>query len=417
MLGRLGTRIAVIEPAPVGLLRAARAPRTGTARLEAVPAVLPRREAGDRHGGRRAISRSSGTPSTCPGEEDGRDPGRLLDTLDAGAARRITVPIDTVVIHGRPDLTLTIDHESFRQRTGARLVRCASPDYDLASAALGVALNNPLTEATGHDLARDFKPAVPIRDIFPWAELVLQGALIGGVSLFLSGAAADVETRFGAAGPRLATFTWLKDQDQGKLDAEKKLLEERIKAIEAFQKTRVDWSTQLRTIAADVPETTIITSLTGDGEARGSRQGKPGKAKKQLVVNFVTPLAEDGAMPGEIDQFISALRDEPSILRHFPTSKSPACVPVQPRTARRKWPSTALSAFPRPSRSRAGTTQVSYDTPAVPVPVRPTTMSEKTSGSSLEKLGSDAAPRPDQATVCSRTSSFSPPGTSASTAP
>ena len=114
---------------------------------------------------------------------------------------------------------------------------------------------------------------MPIREIFPWAELVLQGALIGGVSLFLSGAAADVETRYRSRRAEAAAFTWLKDQDQGKLDAEKKLLEERIKTIEAFQKTRVDWSTQLRTIAADTPETTVITSLTGDGEVEAPGKG------------------------------------------------------------------------------------------------------------------------------------------------
>src|SRR5208283_2362697 len=77
--------------------------------------------------------------------------------------------------------------------------------------------------------------------------------------------------------------------------------------LEAFQQTRMGWSTQLRTIAADTPETTIITSLTGDGEFE-----VPGKGSQ------ATPLTEDGAMPGEIDAFISALRAEASILRYFP---------------------------------------------------------------------------------------------------
>jgi hypothetical protein len=29
-------------------------------------------------------------------------------------------------------------------------------------------------------------------------------------------------------------------------------------------------------------------------------------------------MSENGAMPGEIDQFLTALRDETAILRHFP---------------------------------------------------------------------------------------------------
>ena len=105
---------------------------------------------------------------------------------------------------------------------------------------LGAALNNPLTEAAGHDLARELRPCPDSRD-FPWAELVLQGALVGGVSLFLSGAAADVETRYRSARAEAAAFTWLKDQNQGKLDTEKRLSRSG-SVFEAFLQTRMGWS-------------------------------------------------------------------------------------------------------------------------------------------------------------------------------
>ena len=168
MLGRLGTRIAVIEPSPMGLLRAAASRATGPARLAAVPAVLPRPEASHRHGGRRASAAVLARlrPRTRRGGRHRSWPPIRRSGCwggTAGSACRST----RVFIHGRPDLKLTIDPESFRQRTGARLVRCAGPDHEPASAALGVALNNPLTEAAGHDLARGFKPAVPIRESSP----------------------------------------------------------------------------------------------------------------------------------------------------------------------------------------------------------------------------------------------------------
>lgn len=318
MLGRLGTRIAVIEPSPMGLLRAAAmgspAPRSSRLCLRfflGQKKALGMEVTGDQPLFWHAFD-------LVPGEEEASILAAYSTLWMLGRHSRISVPIDSVFIHGRPELKLSIDPESFRQRTGARLVRCDGPDHDLASAALGVALNNPLTEAAGHNLARELRPTVPIREIFPWAELVLQGALMGGVSLFLSGADADVETRYRSRRAEAAAFTWLKDQDQGKLDAEKRLLEERLRIVETFHKTRVDWSTQLRTIAADTPETTIVTSLSGEGEAELPAKGNQGKPKKQLVVNFATPLAEDGAMPGEIDKFITALRSELSILRHFP---------------------------------------------------------------------------------------------------
>ena len=316
MLNRLGARIAGVEPAPVGLFRAAllhaRTPRGSKLSLRF---FLGKKQAiGMAVGGAQPLFWH--TFDLSPGEETSSILAAYSTLWMLGRHSQIAAPIDTVVVHGRPDLTLSINHESLRQRTGARLIRNPSPDYDLGSAALGVALNNRLTEATGHDLARDFKPTVPIREIFPWAELALQSTLVAGFSLFLVGAAVDVEARFKGVRAEVATFPWLGEQGQGKLDAEKKLLEERIKVIEAFQKTRVDWSTQLETIADDVPETTVITSLTGEGKLEVPGKGSQGKPKK-LILQFATPMSENGAMPSEIDQFLTALRDEPAILRHF----------------------------------------------------------------------------------------------------
>jgi hypothetical protein len=231
---------------------------------------------------------------------------------------RITVPIDTVIVHGRPDLELTHDPEAFHQRTGARLTRCAKPDYDLAAVALGASLANRVGDENGHDLARTHRPAVPLREVFPWGELVLHGALVGAVSLFLMGTAADAGGRLSAVGTELRSFAWLKQQDQAKLDTEKKALEERLKVVGAFRGDGVGWSEVLRIIAAAAPENTIITGLSGDAEVPELSKSSAQKVKKQLIVQFVTPMAKDGAMPREIDGFLTHLRGEPSLKRHFP---------------------------------------------------------------------------------------------------
>ena len=70
-----------------------------------------------------------------------------------------------------------------------------------------------------------------------------------------------------------ANFSWLTNQDQGKLDAEKRSLEERIQILQSFQQSRMSWSSQLRTIAAETPPTTTITSLSGDGELEVAGKG------------------------------------------------------------------------------------------------------------------------------------------------
>jgi hypothetical protein len=236
-----------------------------------------------------------------------------------GRSARIAQPIDAVIIHGRPELNLTEQQqEAFGTRTGARLLRCSQPAYDSAAAAMGLALANPLIDDTGINLARALKPPVRIWDIFPYGEVIAHSALLGAVSLFLIGTAAEANHRLTAVNGALKSFPWLKKQDQGTLDAEKNTDKERLKAVNQFQDTRVNWSGPLRTIAAAMPESNLITALSGDAEiATGSRPGAA-KSKKKLVVSFETPLAGNGSLPHEIDGFLAALRRDATLKRHFP---------------------------------------------------------------------------------------------------
>ena len=116
----------------------------------------------------------------------------------------------------------------------------------------------------------------------------------------------------------LKSFSWLKNQDQPKLDAEKKSIQERLKAVGVFRDTRVNWSGSLRTIAAAMPESTIITTLAGDAEIEAGSKSGPSRGKKKLIVSFETPLAGNGSLPQEIDGFLAALRADATLKRHFP---------------------------------------------------------------------------------------------------
>jgi hypothetical protein len=314
-LNGLGTRVAMIEPAPAGLFRAGvfrkKAPRGSKlcirfflGRTQAIGVL-----AAD-------IQPLFWHTFDLPGDDT---TAAILATYSMlwmqGRHHRINLPIDTVIVHGRPDLKLALKPEEFRERTGAQLLRCDKPDYESASAALGTALANPLTEATGLDLARGLKPVVPIREIIPWSELVLQGALVAGVSLFLHAGNVELNTQLKSTQVDIATLPWIKDQDQAKLQAEKRLLEDRFKALESFQGSRVDWSAQLRTIASDMPESTLVTSFQGTGGIKDKEQSS---SKSQMVISFTTPLGIDGAIPLEINEFIAALRVEPVLKQEFP---------------------------------------------------------------------------------------------------
>ena len=152
----------------------------------------------------------------------------------------------------------------------------------------------------------------------PYGELVLHGVLLGAVSLFSIGAAAESNHRLKAVVGGLNAFAWLKNQDQPKLDAEKNAIQERLKAVGVFRDTRVKWSGSLRTIAASMPESTIITSLSGDAEIDAGSKSGPSRGKKKLIVSFETPLAGNGSLPQEIDGFLAALRADATLKRHFP---------------------------------------------------------------------------------------------------
>ncbi|MFI5454616.1 MAG: hypothetical protein ACHRXM_04120 [Isosphaerales bacterium] len=316
MMNELGTRVGLAEPAPAALYRAGafyrKAPRGSKL---AVRFFLGREQAiGVLAAGAQPLFWH--TFDLRPGDETAAILAAYSTLWMLGRHGRITLPIDTLIVHGRPELALTQDPKAFHQRTGARLIRSALPNYDLAAKALGVALANPLANEAGHNLARTLKPAVSIREIFPWGELVLQGALVGAVSLFLIVTAGEANARHQAVGTQLRSFSWLKQQDQAKLDAEKNSLQERLKVMAAFRGSRVGWSVLFRTIAAAAPESTIITGLSGDAEVEAT--GKSAKPKKQLTVNFATPMSEDGSMPREIDGFLASLRGELMLKQHFP---------------------------------------------------------------------------------------------------
>jgi len=319
MMNKLGTRVGLIESGPTSLFRAGAYHRTV------------------RHGSKLCVRFFLGevqaigimaagvqplfwhTFDLTPGEETPSVLAAYSTLWMMGRHARITVPVDTVVIHGRPQLTLTQkEQETFEARTKTRLVRCAEPSYDAASAALGLSLANIFSDDGGLNLARTLKPAFTIRDIFPYGELIAHGALLGAASLFLIGASLETSQRLRSVTGALKAFPWLTTQDHTKLDAEKKTVQDRLKAISAFQDSRVNWSGLLRKIAVNMPENTLITTLNGDAEIASKSHSGSSKAKKKLVVTFETPLADNGSLPPEIDKLLASLRSDKTLKRHFP---------------------------------------------------------------------------------------------------
>ena len=237
-----------------------------------------------------------------------------------GRNGRITLPIDTVD-RPRPARAgaLTQDPEEFRQRTGARLIRCDEPGYGLAAAALGLALANPLSDETAHRPgARAQARADDPR------HLPLGGARPPRRSPRRRLALPDRHGRRGRrstpGGRRRARRVPLA---QGAGSGQARRREEGPRGADQGDRGVSRQPGGLVRPAADhrrgrAAESTIITSLSGEAEVESGARAGPGKTKKQLVISFETPMAEDGSLPREIDGFLASLRGEPSLKRHFP---------------------------------------------------------------------------------------------------
>ena len=171
----MGTRVALIESAPAGLFRAGaflkKAPRGSKL---CVRFFLGRTQAI----GVLALGMQPVLWHTfdLPAEDVLAAIMATYSTLwMQGRHAGITLPIDTVIVHGRPELELAIKPEMFRERTGARLLRCGEPGLRTGRCGTG---NGSGQSSHGDERAQPgarLQTAVPIREIFPWGELVLQG--------------------------------------------------------------------------------------------------------------------------------------------------------------------------------------------------------------------------------------------------
>ena len=171
MMAKLGTRVGLAEPAPAALYRAGTYYRKAPhgSKLSIRFFLGPRQAIG-------VVASGSQTLfwhifDLPPGEETVAILAAYSTLWMIIRHCGITPPIDLVVVHGRSELTLTQDAGVFRERTGARLIRCPEPSYDVGAAAMGVALTNAPYDVDGHDLAREITPAMTVSDVFPWGEV------------------------------------------------------------------------------------------------------------------------------------------------------------------------------------------------------------------------------------------------------
>ncbi len=228
----------------------------------------------------------------------------------------IDTPLETVVVHGRPDLRAELTGDEFGQKVAASVVCCDGPALDGASIAYGLAVGCLKPESTeAIDLSKSMTPSPTLWQIFPWGELAVQVALVLCMGLFMLGRSHHAEQSIVPVRAELAKRTWANTKSQPDLGKEQRDLSLKVDSIRKFVGSRIIWTTYTHDISERLPENATLTMFQGMCELDDAAKTRP---KKSFSIRAEAEIPEDGAMPKEIDVFLTALRGHPLLQRDFP---------------------------------------------------------------------------------------------------
>jgi len=228
--------------------------------------------------------------------------------------------LDAIMVHGRGPLREVVESEAFQAAVGTRVGWCEGPLLGNAAIAFGLALGGLGATAEGFDLARTVKPPPSLGDLFPWRELAVQLALLAGMALLLFLRSESLTDEYRAVQAANARRAWAQSLTPGQLDKEKSDLEQKVRAVEAFLGTRIIWSSYTHDLPARLPANASLLSFHGlcELDVLGTKKATGLKNKKSLALRATAPIAMDGVIPGEIDDFLDTLRGHPLLKHDFP---------------------------------------------------------------------------------------------------
>jgi hypothetical protein len=220
-----------------------------------------------------------------------------------------------LLFHGRPDLSEALTPKAFQESLEVHAQHFPEPGYDNASIALGLALGSQQGDEA-FDLSRALKPKAPFWEIFPFGDVALQAALLLCVTLFLHSTYESARRAYAKVRVESDKHRWVAKVDDEKLEKEKKELEQKIEAIQAYLNSRILWTAYTRDASSRLPETIVLKSFDGLCELDMGK-GRV-KGKKSLVMKLATPIPKGQSMPREIDVYLGDLRGDPLLKRDFP---------------------------------------------------------------------------------------------------
>ena len=248
--------------------------------------------------------------------------GAILATASSlrilGSYCGLEVEVDSVLIHGRPDLGgLAEEVDASPALQGVRVLRHEGPGLDVAAVAAGLTLS-PRPGVESFNLVRSLEGRSSFRNLFPWGQAVFQAAVLIMATFWLFARLRD--HRAGAEVIRVedSKYPWAAQISAETLRAEKQKLEKRVVAIRAFVETRINWTSYTHDLADRLPTDLTLTAFHGQYDLEAIGEKAVGKDKKILTLRLNAPIPRTGAMPREIDEFLQILRADPLLKRDFP---------------------------------------------------------------------------------------------------
>lgn len=232
----------------------------------------------------------------------------------------IDVAADAVLLHGRIDLRSTLDLGSLKDEIGIPVIWHDTASLEGPNFAFGLALGCLGQGPESFDLARSLRPRRSLWELFPWAEMAVQAALLVCMALFLTDRSANAEHSYRAMRIKIAQHAWMESVTESELEKEKKDLQQKVEAIRRFLASRILWTSYSHDIPTRLPPNATMNGFEGicDLEVSGKKKDTGLKTKKSFLIHIAAPVAKDGSMPKDIDHFLGSLREHPLLKKDFP---------------------------------------------------------------------------------------------------
>lgn len=219
-----------------------------------------------------------------------------------------------LLIHGRTELAALATAPAWKS-WGIEVAHRDKPAIDDGDAAYGAAVGCQL-EDEGFNLARALRPQQSFVSIFPWGQAAVQASVLASATSLLAGQLYDLRTRVNVQAIRAERHTWLGRKTVAQLETERKELATRAELIHSFLATRFQWANYTREVAARLPASMGIVSLSG--KSTYVAPGAKGTPVQNLTLQVEAPIPAGTSVPADINLLMDNLRATPLLKRNLP---------------------------------------------------------------------------------------------------